>query len=273
LTAEKALKMSPRELALADWAVTKALREFEETAVRDTLLRMPEHMGKSYDELIKLGVFKKRILPESITETKFQAMRRFISERSLYANVQDIYLDAVRRLVPEDQWENFAPKAQQTQEIIRALRGSGGAVSFLEDGSALMHIVKGAEYDTAIHEIGHVFRNSLDDLQLKRLEGIVGLDEGEFKSLRPTFEEYRTLKNKKRLNKAQKARMDEIEADALRYEAAEERFADDFTTYLRNGEAPVQELKTLFEKFKRWLQEIFSKLRNNADLKLTDSMK
>lgn len=113
-----------------------------------------------------------------------------------------------------------------------------GAVEFLRDGRAIIHALENPDVSTAIHELGHVFRRDVTDGDLTVLERWAGVQGGKWEK---RHEEY---------------------------------FARGFEKYVREGKAPTPQLKTIFEKFKTWLTEIYKKVTGSAiDVKIPQEVR
>lgn len=108
-----------------------------------------------------------------------------------------------------------------------------GAIEFDMQGKAVISLFDSADTSTLFHELGHLFledlrfySNTTDNAaikqQLKSFEKWLGNDGGEL-----TIEQH-------------------------------EQFARGFEQYLRTGKAPVARLQELFNKFKDWLQSIYT---------------
>jgi len=111
-----------------------------------------------------------------------------------------------------------------------------GAVEFLQDGRAIVHAFETANVSTAVHELAHVFRRDLNDKDMQTV-------------LKWT--------DQKTWNRA-----------------AEEKFARGFERYLRTGKAPTTKLQAVFEKFKKWIGEIYGRIKDSAiDIKITPAVK
>ena len=98
-------------------------------------------------------------------------------------------------------------------------------VQFVEDGKAVITAFQKADIGSMVHELGHVFRRDLSGKDLAIAAQWAG-GKGTRWSVK-----------------------------------ADEKFANGFESYLRDGKAPNATLKTVFEKFKVWLTEIFSKFK------------
>jgi hypothetical protein len=113
---------------------------------------------------------------------------------------------------------------------------SKGAVSFLQDGRAIIHAFENADVSTAIHELAHIFRRDLSEEDQKVVLEWAG-------------EETWT-------------------------EAAEEKFARGFERYLAEGKAPNERLREIFEKFRQWLIAIYKQITGSSiDVRITPEMK
>ncbi len=100
-----------------------------------------------------------------------------------------------------------------------------GSVEFLEDGKAIIKAFEKADVSTAVHELGHVFRRDVEGTDLEAIEKWAGVKEGKWET------------------------------------EHEEKFARGFEKYLKDGKAPNSTLQRVFEQFKQWLTEIYSKIR------------
>lgn len=97
-----------------------------------------------------------------------------------------------------------------------------GSTSFAKDGRAIIKLFKGADVETALHEVGHVARRQLTPEDNALVLDIYGVKNGKW--------------------------------DVV----AEERFADDFTKYLYTGEAPIRDLEDVFYRMRAWLSKLWS---------------
>lgn len=113
-----------------------------------------------------------------------------------------------------------------------------GSVEFLDDGRAIIRAFKSADFSTVVHELGHIFRRDLTDKQLKAAEDWAGVKDGKW-----TVE-------------------------------AEEKFARGFERYIYEGEAPTLALKSIFEKFKRWMTDVYKSLTgSDIDVQISPEIK
>ncbi len=111
------------------------------------------------------------------------------------------------------------------QELFQ--KGDGGVKGSAEfpSGQTIIRAFEKADVSTLSHELAHVFRRDLLPAELTAAEKAFGVKGGNWNV------------------------------------AAEERFANGFEEYLRTGKAPTAELKTVFEKFKAWLTDIYQQAR------------
>ena len=113
-----------------------------------------------------------------------------------------------------------------------------GLTEFTEDGAAIMHLFEHANFSTFAHESFHIMRRYLKPEDLAVLEKHLKVKDGAW-----------TAK-------------------------AEEDAARSWERYLRDGEAPTPELKTLFAKLKAWMSAIYAKLKGTPlDIKVSDDVR
>lgn len=104
-------------------------------------------------------------------------------------------------------------------------QGPRGAVSFLEDGRAILHALEAPDVSTLAHEVGHIFRRDLAAEDLAITEKWAGA------------------------------------ADGVWNREAEEKFAKGFEAYLKEGKAPVPELQSIFEQFAQWIAHVYARMK------------
>ncbi|MEO7046715.1 MAG: hypothetical protein ABI091_15525, partial [Ferruginibacter sp.] len=97
------------------------------------------------------------------------------------------------------------------------------------------HALDAPDFSTAIHEIAHIFEDELSPEERKVITDF------------SKQKEWNTNTS--------------------------ESFARGFEKYLKEGNAPTSELKTIFEKAKQWLTDIYNKLKSNASIKLTPEVR
>lgn len=114
-------------------------------------------------------------------------------------------------------------------------QGNRGALETLANGRKIIHALDAPDFSTAVHEIAHVFE---DELSAKDRDIVT------------------KWSNQKEWN---------IKTSEL--------FATGFEKYLKEGKSPTPELKSIFQKAKEWLNEIYNSLRNNFSVKLTPEVR
>ena len=113
-----------------------------------------------------------------------------------------------------------------------------GAVSFDSMGKAIIHALQGADISTLMHEIGHIFRRTLSKSDMEIAEKWAGVEEHNW------------------------------DVDA------EEKFARGFERYLAEGKTTNEHLKGIFEKFKDWMSEIYTRIKGSPiDVELSQDMR
>lgn len=119
-----------------------------------------------------------------------------------------------------------------------------GAITFLEDGRAVIHALENADVSTAIHELAHVFFNDLDEQQRKVITKWAGVENA--------------LIDKFNFTPSELTQQEWIEV-----RSALEQFARAFELWLRTGKAPTSSLRSVFELFKRWLKRIYHTVKGS----------
>jgi hypothetical protein len=102
-----------------------------------------------------------------------------------------------------------------------------GATQFLEHGKAILHLFETADVSTLIHEFGHILELQLPD---------------EDKAIADAW-----LK---------------VKPGQERTRAQREKFARGFEAYCAEGVAPSAQLRSVFQKMKQWLLDIYKSIRN-----------
>ncbi len=121
------------------------------------------------------------------------------------------------------------------EEQIVLFQGAKGAVEISQDGKAIIYALTDPNISTPMHELAHVYEQYLTDAEKK------------------TVLEWSKQKEWTR--------------------ETSENFAKGFEKYLADGIAPTAELKKIFEKFKEWLTDIYSGIKDSEiDLKLSPKM-
>lgn len=113
-----------------------------------------------------------------------------------------------------------------------------GAVEFIDDGRAIVKAFRNADVSTVVHEIGHIFRRDLEGADLQTIEKWAGVKDGKWER------------------------------------GHEEKFARAFEKYLADGKAPSAPLQGVFQKFARWMSEIYRVLKGSPiDVELPEKVR
>jgi hypothetical protein len=145
-------------------------------------------------------------------------------------------------------WLSTNITAEDLMNPVIAFQNEGdkvkGAVDFSNDNKASIYLFDGADISTLAHEVsGHVGRRMLAKLAETD------------KDFRKDYEAAMKWAGAK---------------DGEWSVAAEEKFARGFERYLQTGKAPFEELRSVFEKLRTWLTNIYKQIRGSSiDVKLT----
>jgi len=136
---------------------------------------------------------------------------------------------------PEDPTFNFVIFDGKRVRITRYEQpGARGAISF-RDGKTLISLFEQADPSTIVHESAHMFLNIFLEMS-KKYPNELGSDlaimqkQFEFEGHSPSV-------------------------------ASHELFAGSFETYLKTGKAPSEGLRSVFRLFKKWLTEVYARLK------------
>ena len=133
------------------------------------------------------------------------------------------------------------------QEIDDELRG---AMEFLENGRSVIYGLNKPNFATFIHEIGHVMRRDLSEVQMDTVVKWLNDTEGVSVS----------------------AKGGRFDGTAEMVTEAEEKFARAFEEYIRTGVAAKPSLKQVFEQMKQWLIGIYGSL-SGLDVTVTPDIR
>lgn len=150
-----------------------------------------------------------------------------------------------------------------------------GQTAFKANGKKVIALFKAADQSTFMHEMAHVYLH--DMLELAKLPNAPKqlLDDvktlSEWASWRPeTFDkEYKGTALEREFRKMHEQIADaqkfgylkingrDVTIEQLKLQWAQERFARGFENYLREGKAPAEAVRTVFQRFKKWLTDIY----------------
>lgn len=189
-----------------------------------------------------------------------------------FPNIKKDQMDAIMAILEArasatgrtlDEWvekKNFDFEKQKggAEYSIRQTEGGGfkirtshtkAEVQFVEDGRTVIRAFEKADVSALAHELAHVFRRDLYESG--------GLSNAQWLEL----EEWAGVKRSP-------------EHGTIWNVPAEEKFARGFERYLRDGKAPTEGLRGVFEKFKAWMTGIYSALKKSPiDIKLSPKVR
>ncbi len=132
-------------------------------------------------------------------------------------------------------------RREEMQGYYQAEGKTKGAITWDEEGKAIISLFEGADMSTVIHEaVGHYFIENL------MREGALPNATEQMKKDRQTMLDYAGVtKDWDSLSQEEKT-------------AAHERWAEAAETYMLEGKAPSKELQPVFNRFKKWLLAIYN---------------
>lgn len=127
-------------------------------------------------------------------------------------------------------------------------QGNKGSIEFLQDGRTLIRGLGSSDVSTAAHEFAHLIRRQL----LNRGVPVEGITEQDI----DTVEQWAGA------------------VDGKWSVAAEEKFARGWERYLADGKAPVAKLQAVFDKFAKWLGDIYGRIAGSPiDIEITPEVR
>ena len=150
-----------------------------------------------------------------------------------------------------------------------------GQTAFRATGEKVISIFEAADQSTFMHEMAHVYLHDmlalakLPSAPQQLLDDVKTLDD--WASWRPeTFDkEYKGTAVEREFKKLHEQIADaqkfgylkingkDVTLEQLKLQWAQERFARGFENYLREGKAPAEAVRTVFQRFKKWLSDIY----------------
>lgn len=178
-----------------------------------------------------------------------------MKDSSLSANILSNWFDKVNN------WENGNLLQRQYQSRLK------GSIAIGERGRRIISLFEGADQSTFMHEMAHLFLLDLQEIagidpngrEAKDLKTIMDWAQyrpGQSDEYKGTSSEAEFRKREEAI-KAAVAAGNMAEAERLKDEWMQERFARGFEEYLRSGEAPAVGLKRAFRQLKKWLVQIY----------------
>jgi len=133
----------------------------------------------------------------------------------------------------------FDENAVSIEEVIKFQKDAEktrGAAMVNMDGTAIIYALTDPNVSTPLHEMAHVYEHYLNESEKTAIK--------------------------------QWAKTKEWTTETS------EKFARGFEKYLADGKAPTSDLRKMFERFKKWLTDIYNGIKDSEiDLKLNDEMK
>lgn len=167
---------------------------------------------------------------------------------------------AVQNLDEQSSFANSVSQKGQVykqQRIVEGKNNTKGMIEPQEDGRYIISLFEHADASTVIHETGHYFFDTfMKDSALPEADARMKRDRQRLLDyVGMTEEQWNT-------------------ADLEGRRAAHERMAEAFETYIMEGKAPSRNLRSLFNRFSKWLKAIYEKhVRSNNAAELTPEVR
>lgn len=125
-----------------------------------------------------------------------------------------------------------------------------GSITFDKDGQSLIKLFESRNLSTFLHEMGHFYVNVLRNIAKAEGDGV-----------QQAKADWQTMRE-----------FVGHDADVGFTVEQEEKLARAFEAYLMEGEAPSQELRTAFERFKSWILSVYRSVMN-LDVKINQDIR
>lgn len=197
-------------------------------------LTTPEGIEHEAPQTVDVGEQKFREIVKkytpNVTEAETDELINLMNARARFAGVSlDNYMTAIFQ---DDmaQLHDFGETIDDNGNPVQVTREAKGAVTFAQDGRAIIHLTPQADFSTWVHEVGHIFRRQLSGQLLADAENYYGIKDGRW-----TVE-------------------------------AEERFTEDLTTYLMTRKAPSSSLEKVFRIIADALHNIYDRFSQRGEV-------
>lgn len=212
-------------------------KKLDETRTKDYWSTTVEMTARGFEAYIiakaKMKGFTNDYLANILTEQEYRDIELYpYPYESEMQEVIDAYdkLFSILKTKETEKGITFYQSANNQNEEPRAW------IDF-KDNETIVSLAEGHDASSFVHELGHLYLHDLQELaktnkraekDLKEIYEVLGFDDNS-----ATPEEEREM---------------------------HERFARSFEAYLLNGEAPTARLKTVFERFKEFLKDVYESL-------------
>lgn len=210
--------------------------------------------GTNYNWFIEHNIKKGRVAYVNKEKTA-KWLQSDSSDSAIKGNDLDGFLN---NSIPDE--NALRKRREEMQGYYQAEGKTKGAITWDEEGKAIISLFEGADMSTVIHEaVGHYFIENL------MREGALPNATEQMKKDRQTMLDYAGVtKDWDSLSQEEKT-------------AAHERWAEAAETYMLEGKAPSKELQPVFNRFKKWLlvvyNAVFSDKRSKNAVPINDEVR
>lgn len=210
--------------------------------------------GTNYNWFIEHNIKKGRV-----TYVNKEKTAKWLQSDSSDSAIKGTDLDGfLNNSIPDE--NALRKRREEMQGYYQAEGKTKGAITWDEEGKAIISLFEGADMSTVIHEaVGHYFIENLIR------EGALPNATEQMKKDRQTMLDYAGVtKDWDSLSQEEKT-------------AAHERWAEAAETYMLEGKAPSKELQPVFNRFKKWLlavyNAVFSDKRSKNAVPINDEVR
>lgn len=201
----------------------------------DTLKNMPtEYFEAKIQRAVELREFAGAVIPSDASKKVRQILDNSNIKYAEYSKEDNNRAEVVKKFVTE--LNSISRKNILFQE-------NRGAITWDNEGRAIIGFFQNADPSTVVHELaGHYFTENLRRIATRE------------NAPEQAKKDWQTLLNDAKLKDWETASQEEKIA-------AQERWAELAENYFLQGKAPSIELKSVFAKFKRWIRQVYSSIK------------
>lgn len=151
-----------------------------------------------------------------------------------------------------------------------------GSISFRDNETLIRLFKDSADFSTFVHETGHLFVRDMENLvKTGAAPAQIVNDIAKLKAFTEEFSNPEVLQNfynntfrpqRNAFQNREFASLTEPELAHVRAVAEQEKLADAFVTYISEGKAPSPELRSVFQRFRIWLQKMYQALASHVKI-------
>lgn len=185
--------------------------------------------------LAKMKIGEDEYLVEFRADVPLAEKKLYYAGHKIQASVSDTVITPLLKQKPTNNIIQNNENVNRGEVIPRDIN-----TPIVEQTKSIINVFQSGDKSTIIHEMAHIF---LRDIEVIENQG--GVQDEQFKKIKKTLDKWLGKKEGQKYTTEQ-----------------QEKFAQGFETYMATGQAPKEELKSVFDYFKKWMSEIYNGVKN-----------